>query len=387
VVCSDVARQDGRVEALEIRTDELLLRAWRATDAEAVHQACQDPVLASWSHLPAPFPMADAERFVADMTGLLAADKAVPMAIFAGGRLVGSVDLRGLDPKAKIAELGYWSAPWARGRRVTERAARALLTWAFQTLGLVRVDWRATVGNHASRLIGLRLGFRMIGIRPGAAGRPDEWTAALQPAELTARGHELPDAVRRQARVFGGAPPVLAAGPVRLRPLADRDRPAITAAYQDPEIIRWYGVPVPYTDENARRLIRQVAPNEFARGVETILAIAGPDDAWAGTIDLRVAGGDPRTGEVGFLVAPHARGRGYAPAALRAITGWGFDALGLVRVQWRAEAGNDASRRVAVKAGFTMEGLLRQSLEEDGRRYDCWVGSMLRSDRAVPGPE
>jgi RimJ/RimL family protein N-acetyltransferase len=169
---------------------------------------------------------------------------------------------------------------------------------------------------------------------------------------------------------------------VRLRPLADPDRPAIAAAYRDPEIIRWYGVPVPYTDEDARRLVHRVAPTEFARGQETILAIAGPDDAWAGTIDLRVGGGDPRTGEVGFLVAPHARGRGYAPAALRALTDWGFDALGLVRVQWRAEVGNDASRRVAEKAGFTMEGLLRQSLEEDGRRYDCWVGSMLVSDRA-----
>ena len=192
----------------------------------------------------------------------------------------------------------------------------------------------------------------MIGIRPGASGRPDEWTAALQPGELTARGPRAARSVRRQARIFGGAPPTLEAGPVRLRPLADPDRPAITAAYQDPEIIRWYGVPVPYTDENARRLVHRVAPAEFARGVETILAIAGPGDAWAGTIDLRVAGSDPQTGEVGFLVAPHARGRGYAPAALRAITDWGFDALGLVRVQWRAEVGNDASRRVAEKAGL-----------------------------------
>lgn len=370
------------MEALEIRTGDLLLRAWRPTDAEAVHQACQDPVLASWSHLSTPFPMADAERFVADMAALLAEDKAVPMGIFAGDRLLGSVDLRGLDAHAKTAELGYWSAPWARGRRITERASRTLLTWAFAKLGLVRVDWRATVGNHASRLVGLRLGFQMIGIRPGASGRGDEWTAALQPGELTAADHELPDAVRRQARIFSGSPPTLDAGPVRLRPLAEPDRPAITAAYQDPEIIRWYGVPVPYTDENARRLIHRVAPIEFARGVETILAIAGPDDAWAGTIDLRVAGGDPATGEVGFLVAPHARGRGYAPAALRAITEWGFQALGLVRVQWRAEVGNDASRRVAEKAGFTIEGLLRQSLEEDGRRYDCWVGSMLKSDVA-----
>src|SRR5688500_11707674 len=101
-----------------MRTDELLLRAWRPADATAVHRACQDPGLASWSHLSTPFPMADAERFVADMADLLAAGTAIPMAIFDGDLLLGSVDLRGLDPTAKIAELGYWSAPWARGRRV-----------------------------------------------------------------------------------------------------------------------------------------------------------------------------------------------------------------------------------------------------------------------------
>jgi RimJ/RimL family protein N-acetyltransferase len=88
---------------------------------------------------------------------------------------------------------------------------------------------------------------------------------------------------------------------------------------------------------------------------------------------------DPEVGEVGFLMAPRARGQGYATAAVREITRWGFDELGLHRVQWRAEVGNEASRRVAQKAGYEMEGLLRQWLTVGGRRCDCWVGSALSS--------
>lgn len=355
------------MEPFGIRTDELVLRAWRPADAPALRRARQAPELAALTHLDD----LAARSFVPDAG-------TVAVAVCDGDTLVGGVDLHHVDPRGRTAELGYWSAPWARGRRVTERAARALLRWGFDHHGLVRVDWRATIGNHASRLTGLRLGFRMIGLRPGPYERPDEWLAVLGPDDLTGPGFEPAPAVRRQALTFGGAMPRLESYPVRLRPLAARDAPALVAAYQDPEIIRWYGVPVPYTEDHARRLIERVAPDEFARGVETVLAVTGPDDAWAGTIDLRVGPDDPQVGEVGFLIAPAHRGRGYATTAVRTLTDWGFDALGLARVQWRAEVGNEPSRRVAQKAGFTMEGLLRQSLEDDGRRYDCWVGSRLR---------
>jgi RimJ/RimL family protein N-acetyltransferase len=86
---------------------------------------------------------------------------------------------------------------------------------------------------------------------------------------------------------------------------------------------------------------------------------------------------------VDFLITPQARGRGYASAAPATITRWGFDELGLRRVQWRAEIGNEASRRVAERAGFRMEGVLRQPMAINGRRFDCWVGSALSREEVA----
>lgn len=77
------------------------------------------------------------------------------------------------------------------------------------------------------------------------------------------------------------------------------------------------------------------------------------------------------------------RRRAVATAALAAMTGWGFTAVGLTRIEWRANAGNTASRRVAEKAGFRFEGTARAALNHRGKRVDAWVGAVLSTD--APG--
>ncbi|MFI5936703.1 GNAT family N-acetyltransferase [Actinoplanes sp. NPDC051494] len=356
----------------DIHVDELHLRPWQPDDAEAMFRACQDPVLHRWEQtLPWPFRREDADRFIAKATGT---GSALHLGIFDRAGLAGGLALHQLDEKAGTASLGYWSAAAARGRRVTERAARALLRRAFDE-GLTRIDWRAAAGNHPSRLTALRLGFTMIGTLPG----PDRWLMALTPGKLTAAGTDVAHPVRMTARAFFSAQPALDAGPVTLRKTQERDIPEVVTAFRDPEVIRWFGAPQPYTEEHARHYVDVKVVDRWTSGREAVFAIADDSDTWAGSADVRILD-DPAVGELGYLVSPRARGHGYAVSAVRALSRWAFEGLGLERLQIRWENGNDISGVVAQRAGYTTEGLVRQALVINGKRRDFWMASLLRDE-------
>jgi RimJ/RimL family protein N-acetyltransferase len=88
------------------------------------------------------------------------------------------------------------------------------------------------------------------------------------------------------------------------------------------------------------------------------------------------------TGELAYVVAPAARGRGIATAALRLFSEWAFARLELTRLQLSIRPDNAASRRVAEKAGYTYEGTLRSAKVIRGKRVDAAFYSLLPSDRA-----
>ena len=157
------------------------------------------------------------------------------------------------------------------------------------------------------------------------------------------------------------------------------------AACRDPETIRWTTVPDPYQRSDAEFFVHEYGPRVWARGTGAVFAIADGSDGYAGVVELRLSPADPLVGDLGFVVAPDARGRGYCPAALAAVCAWGFTSLDLARIEWRANVGNAASRRAAEKAGFTVEGTARHGLDHRGVRLDAWVGALLPKDLAVPG--
>jgi RimJ/RimL family protein N-acetyltransferase len=156
--------------------------------------------------------------------------------------------------------------------------------------------------------------------------------------------------------------------------------PAVTAACRDPESARWTTVPVPFSEATARQFLFDHSPLHWARGRGAVFAIADEHDTYVGAADLGIDPSDEDSAEIGYLVAPWARGRGYATAAVRTLCSWGFAALGLRRIVWRAHVGNEASRRVAEKAGFAVEGIQRAGCVQRGARHDAWVGARLNTD-------
>jgi RimJ/RimL family protein N-acetyltransferase len=383
---------DERTEQPEITIDDLLVRRWRAEDAEAVHRACQDPEVQRWTPVPRPYEMAHAVGYVTDVSrDTWAARTAAHFGVFDGatGELLGSMGLVRLALPAGQAELGYWTAPSARGRGVATRAGRAVATWALDFLGVRRLVWRADVGNHVSRLVAMRIGFTIEGIQRNGLravdgdSLHDGWVGSLLPGEVAVT--TLPavasgSAAARQVATFSRAQPTLRWPGGMIRPPADDDVPGIAAACQDPETLRWTTVPTTYGPAQAESFVRVRSPRTWQQGDGSVSVIADADGAYCGGIDLRISTDDPAVGEIGFQVAPWARGRGLGTAAVRTLCAWAFDSLDLTRIVWRAHVGNDASRRVAEKAGFTIEGVQRLGLAQRGERRDGWVGSLLSTD-------
>ena len=176
----------------------------------------------------------------------------------------------------------------------------------------------------------------------------------------------------------------IAAGEIRLRPFSVADVPWVYAVSLDPRLQKYVQLPIPYRMVDAEYFVREMAIGGWERGQRAefvVEADAGePVPRAAESRRLgRVGFGLDGSGaaQIGYWMDPSARGRGIATAAVRALCGWGFDVLGLGLIEWRAEVGNLASRRVAEKAGFRVEAVLRQRLVHRGTRVDAWIGSML----------
>jgi RimJ/RimL family protein N-acetyltransferase len=138
-------------------------------------------------------------------------------------------------------------------------------------------------------------------------------------------------------------------------------------------------LPSPYRLEDAASHVEQeyVAGGDGGRRAEFVaedVATATP----LGRVGLRF--GEPGAAEIGYWVDARARKRGVATIAVRAVCKWAVTTAGLELIQWRCEAGNIASRRVAEKAGFLIEGTLRKRRVRHGVRVDEWVGSSLRDE-------
>lgn len=175
-----------------------------------------------------------------------------------------------------------------------------------------------------------------------------------------------------------------------LRPWAESDIDALTAACQDPEIQRYVPVPAPYTRAHAEVFVREALPAGREAGTDVVFGVFEAESALpvasVGLHRLRsldaASGG---VGEIGYWAAPVTRGLGYTTEAVREVCRWGFAELGLARIEWLAIAGNEASWRVVQKLGFVREGTLRSYSIHRGVRHDMWIASLLRAEAEPDG--
>jgi RimJ/RimL family protein N-acetyltransferase len=337
------------VDPVEITAGRLHLRPWSAGDAGALQDALADPAVARWTGLPSRPAL---EWVTSTYPGRWADGTGAGFAVLDAttAELLGGVDLHGVDAADRTAELGWFSVAHARGRGVATEAVGVLCRWAFEAVGLHRLTAQVEVGNWASRALAEKAGFTVEGVLRDAPApgdrRADTWLASLLATDEV-----------RDRRAF---PPLgrPTDGVVALRHLRESDVPAVQLACSDAESARWLPLPVPYTEQDARSWALGLVPAEWADGkVASTAIVDATTDELLGAV--AITPGRDRTGEVGYWIAPWARGRGVAVRATRLHTDWAVDALGLARVELLTDVRNRASQRVAEKAGFVREGVAR----------------------------
>jgi RimJ/RimL family protein N-acetyltransferase len=167
-------------------------------------------------------------------------------------------------------------------------------------------------------------------------------------------------------------------GSIRIRLRSDADIPALIAACQDPEVPRWTRVPDHYDETNAAEWSVRAARLQES-GEALPLAIADAEtDRFLGSIAVQEIDRDEARCDLGYFLAPEARGRGVMTSAVRLVTRWAFENLRVERVQIKIQPQNARSRAVAERAGYTFEGVLRSHTVIKGRRFDMAMYSLLR---------
>lgn len=180
-------------------------------------------------------------------------------------------------------------------------------------------------------------------------------------------------------------PTAVVEGTVTLRPWSADDADALVRRINDPEIAAYLDlVPQPYAAADAHDWFAMTADGWRSGSNATFGIHIDAIDGVGGGIGVRFLSDlDDGCAEIGYWVAAAARGRGVATAATRAAARWAFGAVpDLARLQLRADVENVASNRVAEKAGFTREGVLRAQRYNTrlGRRSDFVMWSLLREE-------
>lgn len=182
-----------------------------------------------------------------------------------------------------------------------------------------------------------------------------------------------------------------------LRALDEDDVPALAEMMNDEQVGAWTDVPQPYTEDQARTWITEYAPTERESGRGLDLAVTEfLTQRLVGIVQLAKTNWHVRSTELSYVIAPWARGEGYASEAALATAQWLFTDQKFERIELRTAADNTASQQVAQKIGCISEGVLRNACiahvrTEDGTwtdvRTDFIVWSLLPEDVESAGEQ
>lgn len=184
--------------------------------------------------------------------------------------------------------------------------------------------------------------------------------------------------------------PPLSDGVVTLRQWETRDVPALVDCLDgDPEVTRWLElVPQPYDESEARTWVKQAASYWHEGTAAPFAVVDNTSGEVVGGVGFHWVDLTHAIGEVGYWLRREARSRGLTTRAVWLASKWALETLECERLQLRTDERNLPSQRVAEKAGFRREGVLRsqQFSVREKRRVDFVMYSLLPGELSdLPG--
>jgi RimJ/RimL family protein N-acetyltransferase len=347
---------------------KVALRPWRQSDADAVVEACSDPLTRRYLPLlPDPYTRAHALAYI----GGGGAEIARAVVDQDTGEVLGAI---GHTPgRDGSAEIGYWVRPAARGRRVASAALELLSTQLFKS-EFQRLYVQTSLPNIASQRVAIAAGFTREGIARGGSRSRDG-----SRFDTVVWGRLATDPPGPAPRVLPDLPGGrLTDGVVVLRPIGEQDGLATYTMRTLPEVSGRSVVGTPIDpDVVARQCAESYAKWLAGQRADMTIRRAG-DEEYLGEIGLYYAEPTLREAMIGYSLMPEARGHGFASRATRLVTGWGFE-IGMNRMIAGTAPDNIASQRVLEAAGYTREAIQPGRLPgPDGTRIDNVAFAKLR---------
>jgi [ribosomal protein S5]-alanine N-acetyltransferase len=178
---------------------------------------------------------------------------------------------------------------------------------------------------------------------------------------------------------------VLQVEDLRLRPWTVDDVDVVISAFADPSIRHYAGNLYDTADEATRFVTTRSA--SWAQGTGAAWAITAAETGTVlGHVGLHEMDAGLRLAMIGYWLLPRARGRGVMTRAIGPVSAYAFESLGLHRIELAHAVENEASCRVAERAGYVYEGTLRQAMRYpvDGRWSDEHLHARLATDGQSP---
>ncbi|MEM9951349.1 MAG: GNAT family protein [Chloroflexota bacterium] len=313
----------------------------------------------------------DAYQYILWVREQFAQSEQIATQIYYKGEMVGSVALTIHDSVSGFAEVGYWLDEAYTGNGIITRSAHAMTNYAFNILKLHKVIIRAISDNTPSIAVAKRLGYQFQG---------------LQIQQRLLRGTYYDYSVHYmlrnmwtdttscdfQYRVTDN----IVLRPIMKHHIQDIFKTVDSHRNQLRQWVDW--VDGHHTlDDTKNYIVYSLQHYGDYDGLDCGIWV---DDVFVGQVNFNSWSLRNYKADLGYWLAPPFRGRGIMTHAVRAMIKYGFEVVGLHRIELLCALENEKSCAIAERLGFTHEGIMQRGERIGNQYYDVNVYALLKLD-------